>query len=219
MELPIPILQTTSLFHGMTEEEIRHLIRCLATPVRRYGKGAFIWHAGETITHAGIVLSGTVDAVQYHDDGTVQLVARQTAGGVFGDLLMASGQPSPVSLLTTDGAEVLFLPLDDILTDCGNRCPFHIQLRHNLLQEAADKYWQLHRRLQYMSEPSLRGRILLYLRDQRQANRSDYFTIPYSREDLAQFLGVNRSALSRELGRLQKEGIIDYHRNSFRILQ
>ena len=135
MELPIPILQTTSLFHGMTEEEIRHLIRCLATPVRRYGKGAFIWHAGEKITHAGIVLSGTVDAVQYHDDGTVQLVARQTAGGVFGDLLMASGQPSPVSLLTTDGAEVLFLPLDDILTDCGNRCPFHIRLRHNLLQE------------------------------------------------------------------------------------
>ncbi len=219
MELPISLLQNTSLFSGMTGDEIRHLITCLATPPRRYGKGAFIWHAGERVSHAGIVLSGTVDAVQYHDDGTMHLVARQTAGGVFGDLLMASGQPSPVSLQATDGAEVLFLPLDGILTDCGNRCPFHIRLRQNLLQEAAEKYWQLHRRLQYLSEQSLRRRILLYLQDCQRDNSSSYFTIPYSREELAKFLGVNRSALSRELSRLQKEGIIDFHRSSFRILQ
>ncbi len=219
MELPISILQNTSLFNGMTGDEIRHLIHCLATPVRRYGKGSFIWHAGDKVSHAGIVLSGTVDAVQYHDDGTMHLVARQTAGGVFGDLLMASGQPSPVSLQATDGAEVLFLPLDGILTDCGNRCPFHIRLRQNLLQEAAEKYWQLHRRLQYLSEQSLRRRILLYLQDCRRDNSSSYFTIPYSREELAKFLGVNRSALSRELSRLQKEGIIDFHRSNFRILQ
>lgn len=219
MELPVAILQNTSLFRGMTEEEIRHLITCLASPVRRYGKGAFIWHAGEKVSHAGIVLSGIVDAVQYHDDGSMHLVARQTAGGVFGDLLMATDQPSPVSLQATEEAEVLFLPLDEILTDCGRRCPFHIRLRHNLLQEAADKYWQLHRRLQYLSEQSLRRRILLYLQDCRCDMGGSYFTIPYTREELAKFLGVNRSALSRELSRLQKEGIIDFHRNSFRILQ
>lgn len=219
MELPIDILKTCSLFRGMSEAEIRHLVKCLASPVRRYGKGAFLWHEGEQVEQAGIVLRGVVDAVQYRADGTAQLVARQTAGGVFGDLLMAAGQPSPVSLQATEEAEVLFLPVGKILGGCAQCCPCHTALRRNLLAEASEKFWALRRRLGYLSEPSLRRRILLFLHDEQKKAGTAVFTIPFNREKLAEFLAVNRSALSRELSRLAEEGVIEYYRSSFRILK
>ncbi len=219
MELPVKILQSSSLFRDMSEADIRQIITCFGAPVRRYGKGAFLWHEGEQVEQAGIVLSGTVDAVQYRADGGEQLVARQTAGGVFGDLLMAAGQPSPVSLRAAEESDVLFLPVGQILGGCSACCPCHTQLRRNLLAEASEKFWALRQRLNYLSEPSLRARILLFLRDEQKKAGTALFTIPYNREKLAEFLAVNRSALSRELSRLQSEGVIEYYRNSFRILE
>ena len=217
MNLPIPVLQSCSLFRGMSEADIRQLVTCFGANVRRYGKGAFLWHEGEQVRHAGIVLRGVVDAVEYRADGAEQLVARHTAGGVVGDLLMAGDRPSPVSLQAAEEAEVLFLPVDDILGGCSACCPCHTQLRHNLLHEAAEKFWALRRRLGYLSEPGLRPRLLLYLHDEAKRAGSATFTIPFNRQQLADFLGVNRSAMSRELSRLQDEGIIEYYRSSFRL--
>ena len=219
MDLPVNVLQSCSLFRHMSETDIRHLVTCFGASVRRYGRGAFLWHEGEQVRHAGIVLRGVVDAVEYRIDGGEQLVARHTAGGVVGDLLMAGGQPSPVSLRASEEAEVLFLPVDDILGGCSACCPCHTQLRHNLLAEAAEKFWALRRRLSYLSEPGLRPRLLLYLRDEAKRANSATFTIPFNRQQLADFLGVNRSALSRELSRLAEEGVIEYYRSSFRILK
>ena len=218
MDLPVKILQSSCLFRDMSEAEIRRLVTCFGHKVRRYGKGAFLWQQGEQVSHAGIVLRGTVDAVQYRADGSEQLVARQTEGDVFGDLLMATGRPSPVSLRAAEEAEVLYLPVDDILGGCAQCCPCHTQLRHNLLREASEKFWALRQRLAYLSEPSLRARLLLYLRHEQEKAGTALFTIPYNREKLAEFLAVNRSALSRELSRLQTEGVIEYYRNSFRLL-
>ena len=219
MDLPVKILQSSSLFRDMSEAEVRQLVSCLGSPVRRYGKGSFLWQQGDPVEQAGIVLSGTVDAVQYREDGTAQLVARQTAGGVFGDLLMAAGQPSPVTLQAAEESEVLYLPLEKILGGCERCCPCHTRLRRNLLAEASEKFWALRQRLEYLSEPSLRRRILLYLRDEGRRAGTATFTIPYNREKLAEFLAVNRSALSRELSRLADEGVIEYYRSSFRILK
>ena len=218
MEIPVKVLQSSSLFRNMTEEEVLQIVTCFGANVRRYGKGAFLWQQGELVNHSGVVLSGAVEAVQYRADGTMQLVARQTAGGVFGDLLMATGRPSPVSLQAAEDTKVLFLPMENILGGCAACCPCHTQLRHNLLQEASEKFWQLRQRLMYLAEPSLRSRLLLYLQDERQAAGTATFTIPYNRQQLADFLAVNRSALSRELSRLQEEGVIEYYRSSFRIL-
>ena len=218
MELPISILQSSSLFRNMSEGDIRQLVTCFGANVRRYGKGAFLWHEGDRVRHAGIVLRGVVDAVEYRADGSGQLVARHTAGGVVGDLLMAGDRPSPVSLQAVEEAEVLFLPVDDILGGCASCCPCHTRLRHNLLHEAAEKFWVLRQRLNYLSEPGLRPRLLLYLRDEAKRAGSATFTIPFNRQQLADFLSVNRSAMSRELSRLAEEGIIEYYRSSFRLL-
>ena len=218
MDLPVKVLQSSSLFRNMSEGDIRQLVTCFGANVRRYGKGGFLWHEGEQVRHAGIVLRGVVDAVEYRIDGSEQLVARHTAGGVVGDLLMAGDQPSPVSLRASEEAEVLFLPVDDILGGCERCCPCHTQLRHNLLAEAAEKFWALRRRLAYLSEPCLRQRLLLYLRDEAKRAGCATFTVPFNRQQLADFLGVNRSAMSRELSRLQEEGVIEYYRSSFRMM-
>ena len=132
MQPDIPLLQQTILFSGIEAEELRHLLTCLGGSVRRYGRGEFLWHAGDTVLQAGIVLQGAVDAVQYREDGAMQLVARHTAGGVFGEMLMAAGEASPVSVLSPEGAEVLFLPLERIMEGCERHCEGHARLRMNL---------------------------------------------------------------------------------------
>ena len=116
-----------------------------------------------------------------------------------------------------EGAAVLFLPLEGILSDCGRGCACHVALRRNLLAETASKFWGLRQRVAYLTEPQLRRRILLFLRDRREAAGSDYFRVPYSRQEMAEVLGVNRSALSRELGRMQREGLLEFYRSSFRL--
>ena len=106
MQPDIPLLQQTILFSGIEAEALQHLLTCLGGSVRRYGRGEFLWHAGDTVLQAGIVLQGAVDAVQYREDGAMQLVARHTAGGVLGEMLMAAGEASPVSGRAPEGAEV-----------------------------------------------------------------------------------------------------------------
>ena len=220
MTVDTALLRQTALFQGMEDGEIRHLLDCLHCPVRQYGRGEFLWHEGDAVPMAGIVLEGFVDAVQYGEDGQAVLTARQERGGVFGDLLMAAGQTSPLSLMAgSGGASVLFLPLDGILSDCGRGCPCHIALRRNLLAETSRKFWQLRQRVAYLTEPQLRRRILLFLRDRREEAGSDYFRLPYSRQEMAELLGVNRSALSRELGRMQREGLLSFYRSSFRLTE
>ncbi len=218
MEIKIDLLKRASLFAGMSEAEILQLVHCLGAPIRSYGKGAILWQAGDTVSQAGIILDGIVDAVQYHPDGSMQLVTRHKPGSVFGDLLMGAQRPSPVTLQTPDGAQVLFLSLHAILSDCGQGCPCHVRLRHNLFSEGAKKFFHLRRRLQYLSEPRLRRRVLLFLQDCSRDAGQDYFTLPFTRCEMAEFLGANRSALSRELSQLQKEGFIEFYRNSFRLL-
>ena len=90
MDVPIALLQASPLFSGMSGEEIRQLLTCLGAPVRSFGKGTFLWHEGDTLTHCGIVLRGAVDAIHYGDDGEEELVARQRAGAVFGQSRVAA---------------------------------------------------------------------------------------------------------------------------------
>lgn len=130
MDIDTALLRRTGLFQGIEDGDIRRLLDCLHCPVRRYGRGEFLWHAGDAVPMAGIVLEGCVDAVQYGEDGGAVLTARQEKGGVFGDLLMAAGQASPLSLVASaEGAAVLFLPLEGILSDCGRGCACHVALR------------------------------------------------------------------------------------------
>jgi len=217
MDEYLSVLKKVSLFDDMTEKEIETLLHCFRCAPRQYGDGSILWEAGELVTHVGIVLCGIVEAVQLEESGAEHLEALQQKGSVFGDLLTAAGSSSPVTLRSRGESTILYLPLDDILSDCGKSCPCHVILRRNLLQETARKYWSLRRRMRYLSQTRLEDRVLMFLRDQQADCGKEYFSIPYDRQQMADYLGANRSALSRALGSLQEKGYFTFYRNSFRL--
>ena len=218
MTIYLPALRRCSLFHNMADETILKLCQCLGGTIRQYPRGTILLLAGQPVNSAGIVLTGQLHAEQQTLDGEHIIVANHTAGSLFGDILMSGSRLSPVTLTATTNLTVLYFAMETILGDCGQHCQCHLQLRQNLLVGISEKFWAQQKKIGYLSMPSLRRKLLSYLLDQRTTDSDLDIFLPYNREELASYLGVNRSALSRELGRLQKEGILTFHKRQITIL-
>ena len=216
----LKILNRTTLFYGLSDAELELLYGCLHCYTRRYPAGGVVWLTGDRVNCAGIVLEGCVVAEKTGYGGMRSLAAQHGPAEMFGDVLMSSGtSQSPVDILASSkGALILFVPFDGIMTSCEKRCPCHDILRLNLLSEISVKFWALRRRIDCLSSPSLRGRLCLLLFQTASDSHSDSFDLPFDRCGMADYLGVNRSALSRELSRMRKEGLIFYQKNSFQLL-
>lgn len=212
----LQILSATSLFAGFSEDALRALCAALRPSVAELPRGRVLWRMGEQVTQAGIVLSGRVEAWHYSASGHADLAAVHEAGGVFGDVLMsAQTVGSPVELRTAADSRIFFLSLASLLALCaaggGEDCA---HLLENLLREVSEKYWHLQRRIQRLSIPDGRRRLADFLCAQGAAD----FTLPISREQMARQLGMDRSALSRLLGRLRDEGLLRWDRSHFVLL-
>lgn len=213
----LDILRSCGLFSGIGGPELEHLLICLGAQTAHYDKNAILFHAGQPVLSCAVVLSGAVRAEAVNAAGQHTLMAWHGPGALVGDVLMATpGGVSPVYVIAAEPVAVLFLPFRQIMGGCGECCPAHSRLRENLIGEIAQKYWEVRRRLGYLSTGSLRGRIAKYLLD--RAGVCATFTLGMSRENMADYLCVNRSALSRELGRMKREGLIDCYRDTFRLL-
>lgn len=207
------------LFLGIPAEEKERLIDCLHGEEAQFAKNEIIWNIGDPISACAVILSGAVRAESVNAAGEHTLMACHRSGALVGDILMATpGGKSPVYVIASEPTTVLFLPFREIMGGCSRCCSCHVRLRENLISEIAQKFWAQRRRVNYLSVPGLRGRIAMYLLDKRQAAGSATFSLGGTREDLADFLCVNRSALSRELGRMKREGLLDYYRDTFRLL-
>lgn len=207
MKAYLPILRSCQLFQHMDDETIEKLCVCLGGAVRRYSKGSILLLAGQPVDSAGVILSGSLHAEQQALSGNRVIVAHHEAGSLFGDILMSGSRLSPVTLVANSDLIVLFFSVQSILGDCGQHCQCHLLLRQNLLIGISEKFWAQQKKIEYLSLPSLRKKVLSYILDQR-VPPSDTIALAFNREELACYLGVNRSALSRELGRLQEEGIL-----------
>ena len=211
------LLCSSGLFSGIGEEALKKLLHCLGAERRHFEKNELLYHMGQPVTSCALLLSGSVRAESVDPAGEHTLIALHGAGALVGDVLMATpGSVSPVYVLAAEPATVLFLPFRRIMGGCRECCPCHQRLRENLIGEIAQKYWDQRQRIGCLSLSSLRGRIVRYLLE--QARGSSTFSIGITREQLADYLCVNRSALSRELSRMKQEHLIDYYRDSFRIL-
>ena len=213
----IEALSHCGLFFGMSAEERERLLHCVGSEVTRYEKNAVLWYPGQQIAACAVVLSGALRAESVSAAGKRSVIAWHGAGSLVGDILMASpDQGSPVYVIAAEPTAVLRLPFSRVMGGCPHCCEAHARLRENLIQEIAVKYWALRQRLDYLANPSLRGRILAFLTD--RAGAEGVVTLGMTREDMADFLSVNRSALSRELGRMKRDGLIDVCRDTFRLL-
>ena len=212
----LPLLQTTTLFAGLSAAELSTLLSRLGASVRSYGKGEALVLAGEPSRRVGIVLSGELEAYRPAPGGVRIPIAQVEPGGVFGDVLGGSSLSSPVTVLAAAPCEVLLLPYEKLLQPGSDSA--RQQLLQNLVRTISDKYFLLSRRVDLLVLKSLRAKVCAYLLSEAELHHSLTFTIPYSRLQLADYLNCDRSALSRELSQMQREGLLDTYRSSFKLM-
>lgn len=213
-----PLLRETSLLRLMRDDELDLLMSCFAPRVRRYQKGELLLLAGYETRETGILLEGQILALKNTPDGASVAITQMGPGGLFGDVLSGSSQRSPVSIMAQTACLALYLPYDKIIQPCAQLHDSHLQMLKNLVQTISNKYFALDRRVELLICKSLRTRISLWLLEQAEQAGSDTFAVPLTRAGLAEYLNCDRSALSRELGRMQREGLIETFRGSFKIL-
>ena len=197
------LLSRSPLFRGAGESGIGEMLSCLGAEERSYEKEEMIYRAGNTVTSLGVVMHGSVMIVNDDLWGNRSILDRVEPGQMF----------------AAEVTEVLFLNVGKMLSQCPNSCGHHTQLIRNLLAISAQKNLQLSRRIFNTSSKSIRGRLLSYLSDQAVKNESERFDIPFNRQQLADYLGVDRSALSAELGKMQREGLLEFRKNHFRLYE
>lgn len=212
----LAVLGNASLFQNIGIHELESLLHCLRASVRSYEKGNFIHRAGEPILQIGIVVKGSVEVVQ--EDALGRKTIRTSIGrsGIFGEAIVAAQlAESPVSVVATQDTAICFLDYSEMATICGNSCLFHTQLIRNMLEIMARKAMLLSKKLNYALMKSIRDKITAYLVDEYHKKGQKTLQIPFNREELADYLSVDRSALSRELSKMREDGLIRYRKNEF----
>ena len=207
-------LINTQLFRGLEEAEITSLLGCLNAVERSFQKGEVILSEGSITENIGIVLSGMA-VISCNDIwGNASILGNAAPGSVFAEVYACvPGQPMLVTVSAAENTSVLFMNVGRILTACTNACPFHTRLVRNLLTVCAHKSLQLSQRILHTSSKSIRGRLMSYFSECAKRTGSSSFLIPYNRQQLADYLNVDRSAMCNELSKMQKDGVIEYARN------
>ncbi|MDY3692631.1 MAG: Crp/Fnr family transcriptional regulator [Dysosmobacter sp.] len=213
------VLGSCPLFAGIGGEDLKSLLKCLGARTAAYPKKTVILSEGGPMREVGIVLSGTVQIVRGDYSGNRSIVAAVGPGELFGEAFACAGvKELPVDVVAREDAQVLLLDCQRLLRPCCNACGFHRQLIFNLVQVLARKNLALHQKLEILSRRSTREKLLTYLHQQAKHVHSRSFTIPYDRQELADYLEVERSGLSAEISRLRREGILESERSWFRLL-
>ena len=216
MENILPLLRSTSLFTGIEDDALRVLLSELGAVIRSYGKGEALVQAGMPNRRVGVVLTGCIEAYRPAPGGARVPITRMGPGGVFGDVLGGSSLDSPVTVVAASSCEVLLVPYERLLLSDGSAA--HQQALQNLVRTISDKYFLLSRRVDLLVLKSLRAKVCAYLLNESERAGSLTFSIPFSRVQLADYLNCDRSALSRELSLMQKDGLLDTFKSSFKLL-
>ena len=212
------VLKKCSLFKGIEPEELSGLLACLGAVQSRWGKGQAVLAEGDPADRFGIVLEGSLQVVREDYYGNRSLLTVVHPAELFAEAFACAGvEQIPVSVIAAEESCVLMVECRRLLTLCGNACGFHSQLIANLLQVVSGKNLMLNRKIELMSRKTTREKLLAYLLGQAKAKGSAEFTIPYDRQGLADYLGVERSAMSAELSKLGAEGLVEYKKNWFRL--
>ena len=211
-----PVLRSSQLFSGVSEEELTAMLTCLGAEKRSFPKEAFLLRSGDTAESIGLVLSGSVLVIQEDIWGNRNILSRTAPGQTYAAAFAcAPNSVSNVSVVTETPTTVLFLNVKRLLTVCPSACAHHSRIIRNLLSDLAGKNLLLNEKLTHIAQRTTRAKLMSYLSAEAQRRGAVEFDIPFSRQQLADFLAVERSGLSLELGKMKKEGLLDYHKEHF----
>lgn len=213
-------LRKCSLFDKIKDEELPEMLNRLGAKVEFFDKNCTIFAEGIKAEHIGIVLSGSAHIVQMDYYGNRSILSVITPSELFGEAFAcAEVQSMPVAVIANEPCEVMLIDCNHILHTCGNTCGFHRQLIFNLMKNLATKNVMFRQKIEITSKRSTRDKLMTYLMFQAKKMQSSSFDIPFDRQELADYLEVDRSGLSAEISKLRKEGIIENQKNHFVLLK
>lgn len=207
------------LFKGIRGENLSSLVNCLQPKSVDHRGGEYITIAGGRLDGIGVVVAGRAAVIKENARGERVVMAILEPGELFGEIAAFAEDPRwPATVQAQDASSVLFIPRETIVGMCAESCPWHKALISNMLKIVSEKALMLNQKVNYLTIKSLRGKISAFLLDHYKKARQTTLTLPLNRNEMADYLNVSRPALSREMGRMKDEGLIDFYLSTFRIL-
>lgn len=208
------------LFQGIKRDEIEAMLHCLGSFEKSYHKGEYIILEQDRVKNIGIILMGTVDMIKEDIWGNKTIMVRIKEQQLFGETFACSEDPmASVSFFASSDCRVMFLQFERVMYSCSSSCMFHHRLIENMVKLIANKNKELMNKIGIISKKNLREKVMAYLSLQAQLQGKNRFEIPLGRLELAEYLSVDRSALTRELSNMRSDGLIEYDKNFFQILK
>lgn len=219
MKKYLEVLKTCPLFDGINEADLLRMLSCLDVRVTGFDKKYTILMEGKPAKYIGIILSGSAQIIQVDYYGNRSILSNVAAGEVFAEAFACAETPVlPVTVVAGEPCEVMLIDSSHVLHTCENSCGFHQQLIFNLMKDLAQKTLLFHQKLEIISKRTTREKLMTYLLMQAKRANSNTFTIPFDRQELADYLEVDRSGLSAEISKLRAEGVLESYRSRFRLL-
>ncbi len=219
MKKHLEILRKCELFCGIEEENLLRMLSCLGARVEFFDKKYTVMAEGSAAKYIGIVLTGSANTVQVDYYGNRSILGSITEGELFSSAFACAGvECMPVSIVASEPCEVMLIDCGHIMHTCANNCEFHQKLIYNLMKDMAQKVIAFHERIEITSKRTTRERLMAYLALCAKKAGADSFEIPFDRQELADYLEVDRSGLSAEISKLRAEGILESNRRRFKLL-
>ena len=210
------IMSQCPLFDGIEMEDLSAMMGCIGGKTATAQKNQSICREGDPATHVGMVLTGAVRLEREDYYGNRSIVAHIGPGELFGETYTCAGIKNlPISVVADEDSQVLLMDCRRITTTCSHACAFHSRIIFNLLRVVAGKNLVYDQKIQVTSRRTTREKLMTYLLNQAKLQGSNSFRIPYDRQELADYLEVDRSGLSAEISKLRKEGVLESEKNYF----
>ncbi|MBQ7922690.1 MAG: Crp/Fnr family transcriptional regulator [Clostridia bacterium] len=220
MEKYMGVLRKCPLFAGISEKDLLKMLTCMGARVELFDKKYTIITEGNPAKYIGVVLSGKAQIIQVDYYGNRSILTEVESGDVFGEAFAcAEVQSIPITVIASESSEIMLVECAHILHTCSNNCGFHQRLIYNLMKDLATKTILFHQKIEIISKRSTREKLLTYLSFYAKKVGRNQFEIPYDRQELADYLEVDRSGLSAEISKLRNEGILESEKKWFALLE
>ena len=216
----IPVLKRTQMFAGVGDDEISAMLSCLGAKLYNYKKGEYVLRQGERLSDIIVLAEGNLHIQKDDYWGNRSILGQIAVGEMFGEAYVAPESGALLNdVVAIENSTVIFFDVKRIITTCSSACRFHSMVVQNIFYAISKKNRKLVQKLEHMSKRSTREKLISYLSEEAKRHNSSSFTIPFNRQQLADFLSVDRSAMSNELCKMRDEGLLEFEKNRFKLLE
>ena len=215
----ISILKQTKMFTGIDDDEIKGMLSCLNAHLQKYKKGEYILRQGESVNYIAVLAEGSLYIQRDDFWGNRTIVNTVAVGEMFGEAYIAPESVASINdVVATEDSAVIFFDARKIINVCSSACEYHSKVIENLFYDICEKNIKLVKKIEHISKRTTREKLISYLSEESKEHNSSRFTIPFNRQQLADYLSVERSAMSKELCKMRDDGLIRFEKNNFELL-